>query len=130
MTSRTQSSRRTAFATTIENIVWDQINRDGTRSATLAGSRQPGIMFTYAFFIPSGLWDEPHSHIADAHLVVASGELQLGYGRSLDRAAASCYPAGSFLYIPGDAVHFDGAEEDTILFGTAVGPWSTDYLDS
>lgn len=67
-------------------------------------------MFTYAFFIPSGVWDEPHSHIADAHLVVANGELRLGYGSSLDRDAATCLPAGSFLYIPGKAVHFDGRE--------------------
>ncbi|WP_026820341.1 hypothetical protein [Arthrobacter castelli] len=75
MTSRTQNTRRTAFATTIDNILWDQTNRDGTRSATLVGARQPGIIFTYAFFIPSGVRDEPHSHIAGAHLVVASGEL-------------------------------------------------------
>lgn len=130
MTSQTPNTQRTAFATTIENIVWDKINPDGTRSATLVGTRQPGMTFTYAFFIPSGVWDEPHSHIADAHLVVARGELRLGYGRSLDRDAAICYPAGSFLYVPGDAVHFDGAEEDTVLLGSAVGPWSTEYLDS
>ncbi len=103
---------------------------DGTRSATLVGSRQLGVTFTDAFFIPSGVWDEPHSHIADAHLVVAQGELRLGYGNSLDRGFAARYPAGSFLYVPGNAVHFDGAEEDTILLGTAVGPWSTDYLNS
>lgn len=130
MTSRTRSSRRTAFATTIENIVWDQTNPDGTRSATLVGDRKPGMTFTYAFFIPSGVWDTPHSHSADAHLVVARGELRLGHGRSFDRDAVTCYPAGSFLYIPGDAVHFDGAEEETVLLGTAVGPWSTDYVNS
>jgi len=27
-------------------------------------------------------------------------------------------------------VHFDGAEQDTVLLGTAVGPWSTDYVIS
>ncbi|WP_155838731.1 hypothetical protein [Arthrobacter castelli] len=51
------------------------------------------------------------------------------YGSSLNRDAATCYPAGSFLYIPGDAVHFDGTEKDTVLLGTAVGPWSTDHLN-
>lgn len=128
MTPQRFGIHRTAFATTIEDIVWDQTNPDGTRSATLVGSRQPGVTFTYAFFIPSGVWDEPHSHIADAHLVVALGELRLGYGNSLDRDITARYPAGSFLYVPGNAVHFDGAEEDTVLLGTAVGPWSTDYL--
>lgn len=116
-----------AFATTIENIAWEQTNTDGTRSATLVGNRSPGVTFTYAFFIPAGFWDGPHSHSADAHLVVARGELRLGYGDQLDREAADHYPTGSFLYVPGGAVHFDGAEQDTVLLGTAVGPWSTEY---
>lgn len=130
MTSRTPNSRRPVFATTIEDIVWEQNHPDGTRSATLVGTRQLGVTFTYAFFIPAGVWDMPHSHVADAHLIVASGELRLGYGNQLDRDAVACFPAGSFLYVPGGAVHFDGAEEDTVLLGTAVGPWSTDYVDS
>lgn len=72
----------TAFATTIEGIAWEHTNPDGTRSATLVGARQPGMTFTYAFFIAAGVWDEPHSHSADAHLVVARGELRLGYGHA------------------------------------------------
>lgn len=117
-----------AFATTIDSIAWEQSHPDGTRSATLVGTRLPGVTFTYAFYIPAGFWDEPHSHAADAHLVVARGELRLGYGDRLDRDAASDHPAGSFLYVPRGAVHFDGAEVDTVLLGTAVGPWSTDYV--
>lgn len=123
----TSSSSDQAFATTIEDIVWEQCNPDGTRSATLVGSRDPGVTFTYAFFIPAGAWDEPHSHVADAHLIVARGELRLGYGNHLERESALRYPAGSFLYVPRQAVHFDDAEEDTVLLGTAVGPWSTEY---
>jgi quercetin dioxygenase-like cupin family protein len=120
----------TAFATTVDDIAWEQTDADGTRSATLVGTRQPGETFTYAFFIPAGVWDQPHSHIADAHLVVARGELRLGYGEDFDRDTAARYPAGSFLHVPAGAVHFDGAEQDTVLLGTAVGPWSTDYVRS
>ncbi len=102
---------------------------------TPTGPRQPRwsepaikeVTFTYAFFIPGGVWDQPH--IDDAHLVVASGELQLGYGTSFNPNAAGRHAAGSFLYVPAMAVHFDGADEDTILLGTAVGPWSTDYVE-
>lgn len=117
-----------ALAYTVDDIPWGQINPDGTRSATLVGSREPGVSFSYAFFIPAGVWDQPHSHIAAAHLVVASGELRLGYGSRLAPDAASIYPAGSFLYVPAGANHFDGAKKDTVLLGTAVGPWSTDYV--
>ncbi|MEO7587695.1 MAG: hypothetical protein ABIS84_06665 [Arachnia sp.] len=37
------------------------------------------------------------------------------------------YPSGSFLWVPAGAVHFDGANEDTVIIGTAVGPWDTTY---
>jgi len=110
--------------------LWEQESLDGTKSATLVGAREPGVTFTYAFLVPAGVWDAPHSHIADAHLVIARGELRLGYGPTLDRDAAARFPAGSFLYVPAGAVHFDGADEDTVLLGTAVGPWSTDYANS
>ena len=116
-----------ALTLTVEEIPWQQTNPDGTRSATLVGTREPGVTFTYAFFIPAGVWDAPHSHTSAAHLVVARGELLLGYGATFDRDAAARFPAGSFLYVPAGAVHFDGAEQDTVLLGTAVGPWSTDY---
>lgn len=117
-----------ALAISVENIDWQQTNPDGTKSATLVGSREPGVSFTYAFFVPAGVWDEPHSHIAAGHLVVASGELRLGYGSQFDRQAADRFSVGSFLYVPAGAVHFDGAEQDTVLLGTAIGPWSTDYV--
>ena len=116
-----------AFAVNADQIAWEQTNPDGTKSAILVGTRDAGVMFTYAFFIPAGIWDQPHSHIAAAHLHVASGTLRLGYGDNLVREEAHDYPAGSFLYVPAWTVHFDGAEEDTILIGTATGPWSTDY---
>lgn len=56
---------------TVDTIPWEKTNPDGTRSATLVGRRQRGETFTYAFFVPAGVWDQPHSHIAAAHLVVA-----------------------------------------------------------
>ncbi|MCY7288055.1 MAG: cupin domain-containing protein [Cryobacterium sp.] len=97
-------------------------------SAPLIGTREPGVMFTYAFFIPAGVFDAPHSHIADAHLLVAFGELRLAYGTSFNEDDTTAYAAGSFLWVPAGAVHFDGANVDTILIGTATGPWNTAYI--
>lgn len=110
------------------DMPWDTTHADGTRSATLVGSRGPGEMFSYAFFLPAGVDDGPHSHSAAAHLHVAAGALRLGYGPVLDRGAARSYRSGSFLHVPAGAVHFDGAEVDTVIIGTAIGPWSTDYV--
>jgi hypothetical protein len=52
----------------------------------------------------------------------------LGYGHKLDPATADRHPTGSFLDVPAGAVHYDGADQDTVLLGTAVGPWSTNYI--
>jgi quercetin dioxygenase-like cupin family protein len=116
---------------TPDAIPWQQSNPDGTRFALLEGVRdQAGVPFTYAFFIPAGVWDGPHSHRATARVVVARGNLRLGYGTQLDTKKAISFPVGSIVIVPAGADHFDGADEDTIIIGTAVGSWSTDYVDA
>jgi uncharacterized RmlC-like cupin family protein len=117
------------FSVRVEDIRWDREHPDGTCSTTLICSRDAGRSFAYAFSIPAGVWDGPHSHSAEAWIVVVRGELRPGYGTTLERSAATAYPVGSFLRVPAGAVHFDGAEVDTVIIGTAVGPWSTTYLE-
>jgi len=115
---------------TVDQIPWQTEGAHGTRFALLEGRRdQPGTAFTYAFAIPAGVWDAPHSHSATARVFVARGTLRIGYGASNDKAAARSYPAGSVIVVPAGAVHYDGADVDTVIIGTAVGPWSTSYLD-
>jgi quercetin dioxygenase-like cupin family protein len=110
-------------------IAWQRVNPDGTRFALLEGVRDTaGVAFSYAFFIPAGVWDGAHHHSADARIFVAQGTLVLGYGDKMDRSKARAYPKGSFLLVPAGAVHFDGSDEDTVIFGTAVGPWATQYV--
>jgi uncharacterized RmlC-like cupin family protein len=117
----------TPFAVHVNEISWHQVFADGTKAATLVGTREAGDQFTYAFFIPAGTWDAPHSHCADAHVYVMSGELRLSYGNNFDHSRATAFGPGSFLFVPAGETHFDGAEVDTIILGNAVGPWSTDY---
>jgi hypothetical protein len=120
----------TAQAWHPDNIAWQDIGADGTRYALLEGLRdQAGTVFSYAFFIPAGFWDPAHWHTADARVFVASGTLCLGYGTMLDRAEAKAYPAGSYVVVPAGARHFDGSDEDTLIFGTATGPWATLYVN-
>jgi hypothetical protein len=116
---------------TPDTIPWQRNNPDGTRFALLEGVRdKAGVPFTYAFFIPAGVWDAPHRHAATARVVVARGKLHLGLGERMDKAKATVFPIGSIIIVPADAAHFDGSDEDTIIIGTAVGPWSTDYVDA
>jgi hypothetical protein len=112
-----------------ENINWTDIGADGTKYALLEGSREHGV-FSYAFFIPANFWDAPHWHTQDARIFVVSGALQLGYGKTHDSSKLETYTAGSYLLVPKDAAHFDGASTDTLIFGVAQGQWRTHYVDS
>ncbi len=114
----------------VDAIPWQAAAPNGTKYALLEGARDtPGGVFTYAFFIPAGVWDSPHRHSTTARVFVAKGALGLGYGPTLDRAKARTYLAGDYVLVPGGEVHFDGADVDTIIIGVATGPWSTTYLD-
>jgi quercetin dioxygenase-like cupin family protein len=108
-----------------QTIQWQDSAPDGTKYALLEGRRDvPGQPFTYAFFIPAGYW-EHHWHSSDARVAVVTGTLRLGYGDQLDRRNSAHLPAGSFALVPANRPHTMGADEDTIIIGTAIGPWAT-----
>ena len=108
-----------------KNIVWQNEDSDGTKYALLEGERNvPGKAFTYAFFIPAGYW-EHHWHSADARVAVISGALSISFGEKLDKERAKSYPVGSYLLVPANVKHTMGATVDTIIIGTAIGPWAT-----
>ncbi len=117
-------------AWTPSTIHWQELNPDGTKYSVLQGRRDvPGETFTYAFFIPAGYW-EHHWHSADARVAVIQGELKVAYGPALDKAGAKGYAVGSFILVPKNVQHTMGATVDTIIIGSAVGPWATHRHDT
>jgi quercetin dioxygenase-like cupin family protein len=109
------------------NIVWQNIYPDGTKWSVLEGDKDAsGRAFTYAFSIPAGYW-EHHSHNQDARVAVVSGALKVAIGPKLDKDGAKAYPVGSFLLVPANVQHTMGADVDTIIIGTAMGPWKTHH---
>jgi quercetin dioxygenase-like cupin family protein len=126
----TSACADSAAGWTAATVAWQRAAPDGTRFALLEGRRDlPGVAFSYAFSIPAGVWDGPHRHSATARVFVAKGALKIGYGSRIDKRTSTTYPAGSYAIVPAGAVHFDGADKDTVIIGTAIGPWSTTYLD-
>jgi hypothetical protein len=114
----------------IDAIAWQDIAADGTKYALLEGRRDvAAVPFSYAFFIPAGFWDPSHWHTADARVFVAKGTLYLGYADEMEKTKAKAFPAGSYVLVPAGMRHFDGSNEDTLIFGTAVGLWSTQYVN-
>jgi hypothetical protein len=113
-----------------DTLPWQEIGSDGTKYAVLEGQRDlPGEPFTYAFFIPAGFWDAAHWHTADARIAVLSGTFYLGYGDRHADEKLQALRTGGMAFVPAGARHFDGSYEDTILVGTALGPWATYYVD-
>ena len=125
--SQTALSAKATQTWDADSIVWQRQDSDGTKWAVLEGDKDaPGKMFTYAFFIPAGYW-EHHWHTQDARVAVIKGALRVAEGDKLDKAGAKSYPVGSYLYVPANAPHTMGAEVDTIIIGTAQGPWKTHH---
>lgn len=119
-----------AVVVTAGTIPWGPVAADGTRFALLDGQREAvGQSFSYAFALPPGAWDKPHRHSTTARIFVLKGVLKLGWGTKMDKAHAQAFPAGSFVVVPAGAVHFDGADENTIILGVASGVWATQYED-
>jgi quercetin dioxygenase-like cupin family protein len=109
------------------SIAWQNTYPDATKWSVLEGDKDaPGRAFTYAFFIPAGYW-EHHSHNQDARVAVVSGSLKVAVGPTLDKDGAKPYPVGSFLLVPANVEHTMGADVDTIIIGTAMGPWKTHH---
>jgi quercetin dioxygenase-like cupin family protein len=111
------------------NILWQNSYPDGTKWSVLEGDKDAsGKAFTYAFYIPAGYW-EHHSHNQDARVAVVSGALRAAVGPQLDKEGAKTYPIGSFLLVPANVEHTMGADVDTIIIGTAIGPWKTHHAE-
>lgn len=126
-TSAFAQSAPTAKAWDATSITWQNIYPDGTKWAVLEGDKDaPDRSFTYAFFIPAGYW-EHHSHNQDARVAVVSGALKVAIGPTLDKEGAKAYPVGTFLLVPANVQHTIGADVDTIIIGTAIGPWKTHH---
>jgi quercetin dioxygenase-like cupin family protein len=112
-----------------KNIEWQKIDPDGTKWSVLEGrSDVAGEAFTYAAFIPAGFHDF-HSHSSDARVAVVQGVLKVSFGETSDLEHLKSYPVGSFLFVPANVSHTMAADEDTIIIGTAVGPWHTHHSE-
>jgi quercetin dioxygenase-like cupin family protein len=110
-----------------KTIQWQTTDSDGTKWAVLEGKDDvPGQAFTYAAFIPAG-YHSQHAHSSDARVAVVLGALKVGFGEKVDLNQLTSYPVGSFLFVPANVEHVMAADVDTILIGTAVGPWVTTH---
>lgn len=109
-----------------DTIAWQPDDPPGAKYAVLDGDRtKPGTLFTYAFWLPGGVWAPAHFHSQDAHVAVMAGSLRLGYGRAVDPSRAVAIPAGQFFIARANEPHFEGSDGPCLIIGTAMGGWTT-----
>jgi hypothetical protein len=111
---------------TPDKIPWQPDDPPGAKYAVLDGDRdKPGKLFTYAFWLPGGVWAPAHYHSQDAHVTVVSGTLRLGFGSRVDGIKTVSIPTGGFFIARAGQVHFEGSDGECVIIGTALGGWKT-----
>lgn len=114
----------------LDNIRWQREEYGGAKYAVIDGDRdKTGSPFTYAFWMPAGLWVPAHSHTQQAHVAVLKGTILLGFGKKLDKGTAKPIRAGSFFIVRAADPHFEGCEEETLIIGSALGGWKTQTFE-
>lgn len=114
-----------------DSIVWQIDRPNGTKLALLEGDwNKPGMPFTYAFYMPADVWFQPHTHPADARIVVLRGTLLLGTGDKLDKDKTTALSVGDAGFVPAGLPHYEGSKGVTILLGTAIAPWGTTFVEA
>lgn len=102
----------------------------GVQFALLSGGLGKPGPFTVRAKFPPNYRLGPHTHTDDRGLTILEGSWMQGIGDQLDPAKAVQMPAGSFVLIPANQVHFDisGPEGATVQV-TGIGESLTRYLD-
>ncbi|HKM62247.1 MAG TPA: cupin domain-containing protein [Acidisphaera sp.] len=114
------------IAWTPDTLPWGEPAPDGVCRAPLEGNAaQDGGAVIFAVKIPRGAWSKPHAHNQDVRVFVVSGVYRLGYGAEFTSDIARAYPAGSYLLVLATIRHFDGADEDAVVFVSTGGPIET-----
>jgi len=96
----------------------------GAKFAVLLGDPNKPAPYVIRVMFPPHVMDTPHSHPNDRYVTVLSGTWYAGTGPTFDPATATPLPAGSVMFHPGGAAHWDGSAGDdgAVVQITGMGP--------
>ena len=103
----------------------------GAKFAVLLGDPSKPVPYVIRVMFPPHVMDTPHTHPNDRYVTVISGTWYAGTGPTFDPATATPLPAGSVMFHPGGAAHWDGSAGDdgAVVQITGMGPGPTLPLD-
>jgi quercetin dioxygenase-like cupin family protein len=111
---------------TAEQLSWRPVG-DGVMVATLYGDpTKAGSLYVIRARFPPYTFDHPHYHPEDRHVTVLEGTWYTGTGDTVDLDKAVPLKAGSYMFHPAKALHWDGAKDDEVIVQiTGIGPAPT-----
>jgi quercetin dioxygenase-like cupin family protein len=101
----------------------------GARMVVLDGDPAKEGPFTMRLRLPADYRIPAHSHPADEHVTVISGEFSMGMGDKLDSTKRKALPAGSFAVMPARTNHFGYTLRRTVIQLHGMGPWGITYVN-
>ena len=117
---------------TPEEIQWrDEPDSPGVRIATLAGDPSKPGLYVQRVRFPPHVMDRPHWHPGDRYITVIKGTWFTGTGATFDPARSVPLKAGSYMFHPARALHWDGSnsDEEVIVQIVGSGPVETTAAD-
>jgi len=117
---------------TPEQIHWqDMPGSFGGQIATIAGDPKGHGLYVQRVRFPAHVMDRPHWHPGDRYVTVIKGTWYAGTGPSFDPAQAVPLKAGSYMFHPAKALHWDGSnsDEEVIVQIVGLGPVETTPAD-
>jgi quercetin dioxygenase-like cupin family protein len=101
----------------------------GGRLSVLRGDPFAPGTFTLEFAMPDGYTLPPHTNPSNEHVLVKSGVLIVGVGRTIDRGKSVVLAAGDTASVPPGIPHWSIAKGETRLIITeATGPYGIAYM--
>lgn len=101
----------------------------GGELAVVSGDPFAAGTFTLEFVMPDGYTLPPHTNPSNEHVLVKSGALMVGVGRTIDRRKSVVLAAGDTATAPAGVPHWSIAMGETHLIITeAMGPYGIAYM--
>lgn len=111
-----------------EDLRWTR-RESGVQVAVLQGDPSAEGTFTLRLRYPAGYRKEPHFHPRDAYVTVLEGSYYRAYGNTFDESKGIPLTPGTFSVNPAEVAHYEWTTEPALIQVTAVGPWTTVYVD-
>jgi quercetin dioxygenase-like cupin family protein len=101
----------------------------GAQIAIVSGDPGKPAPYTVRLKFPANYDIPAHSHPTDENVAVVSGQLFIGMGDKMDKAAGKGVGPGGFALAPANMNHFAFTKAETTIFLYGMGPVEFKYVN-